>query len=455
MFSRLFLFQLCLIGGSLLPAKSFAQTRPPSIVIIIADDLGYADLGCHGTKDIKTPHIDGLVSNGVRCTSGYAAAPVGGPTRAALLTGRYPQRFGFEFNPPRDSKSEYGLPLAESTLADSLKSAGYATCLVGKWHLGNDSKRHPQSRGFQDFFGFLDGAHYYLEGQPPARGALPTSDPWLNGMLRGMQPVVENEYLTDAFTREAVAFIDKHQKQPFFLVAAYNAPHAPLEAPDKYINRVIGVTGGDHRRRIYAAMITALDDGVGAIQAKLQSAGILDNTLIFFLSDNGGITGYLSPSSNAPLIGAKTELLEGGIRVPFFVQWPARFAAGKIYQPMVCVLDIAPTVLAAAEITAPNNLALDGVDLVPFLSGKDARTPHEALFWRYGTLWAIREGDHKLLKVRDDPPQLFDLGTDIGEKRDLAAANQELVKRLQTRYEKWNSELVSPAWSQPNTPPWW
>src|SRR5262245_43698335 len=455
MLSRLFLLQFYLVGWSLVPPTSFAQTRPPNIVIIVADDLGYADLGCQSTNDIKTPHIDGLVSNGVRCTSGYAAAPVGGPTRAALLTGRYPQRFGFEFNPPRDSKSDYGLPLAESTLADSLKSAGYATCLVGKWHLGNDSKRHPQSRGFQEFFGFLDGAHYYLEGQPPARGALPTSGPWLNGMLRGTQPVVETEYLTDAFTRESVAFIDKRQKQPFFLVVAYNSPHAPLEAPNKYIDRVIGVTGGDHRRRIYAAMITALDDGVGAIQAKLRSAGILNDTLIFFLSDNGGITGYLSPSSNDPLIGAKTELLEGGIRVPFFVQWPTKLPAGTTFQPLVRVLDIVPTALAAAGITASNSRALDGVDLLPFLSGKNTAAPHEALFWRYGALWGVREGNHKLLKVRDEQPQLFDLAADIGEKRDLAAANQELVKRLQAHYDKWNSALVSPAWSQPNTPPWW
>jgi arylsulfatase A-like enzyme len=261
--------------------------------------------------------------------------------------------------------------------------------------------------------------------------------------------------LTDAFTREAVAFIDKHQKQPFFLVAAYNAPHAPLEAPDKYISRVVGVTGGDHRRRIYAAMITAIDDGVGAIQAKLQSAGVLDNTLIFFLSDNGGITGYLSPSSNAPLIGAKTELLEGGIRVPYFVQWPAKLPASKIFQPMVSVLDITPTVLAAAGVTTANNPAFDGVDLVPYLTGKNTAAPHETLFWRYGPLWAIREGNYKLLKVRDDPAQLFDLANDIGENRDLSAARLEIVDRLKSHYDNWNSELISPAWSQPNTPPWW
>src|SRR5436190_9540436 len=282
-----------------------AQTRRPNIVIIVADDLGYADLGCQGAKDIKTPNIDGIANHGVRCANGYAAAPVGGPTRAALLTGRYPQRFGFEFNPPRDPKSEYGLPTTETTLANSLTTAGYTTCLVGKWHLGNDPQRHPQARGFKDFFGFLDGAHYYLDSEAPARGVLPTASPWPNGILRGTEPVVEKEYLTDAFTREAVAFIDKHQKQPFFLLISYSAPHAPLEASDKYLNRVIGVTGGDHRRRVYSATIAALDDGVGAIQAKLKATGVLEDTLIFFLSDNGGITGYLSPSSNAPFVGAK------------------------------------------------------------------------------------------------------------------------------------------------------
>lgn len=436
-------------------ASLYAQTRQPNILIIVADDLGYADLGCQGSKDIKTPHIDGLANNGVRCTSGYVTAPVGGPTRAALLTGRYPQRFGQEFNPPRDPKTDYGLPATETTLANSLQAAGYATGLVGKWHLGNDSKRQPQARGFQDFFGFLDGAHYYQEAGVQARGVLPTSGPWPSGILRGTQPVEEKEYLTDAFTREAVAFIHKHQKQPFFLLLSYNAPHAPLEASEKYLDRVIGVTGGDHRRRVYAAMIAALDDGVGAVQSKLKETGLLPDTLIFFLSDNGGITGYLSPASNAPFLGAKSELLEGGIRVPLFAQWPGQLPAGKVFAPMVSVLDLVPTALAAAGVAAPTGRALDGVDLAPYLSGRNSGQPHAALYWRYGTLWAAREGNYKLLKSRDEPLQLYDVVADASETHDLAAAQPAVVKRLSQRWEKWNAELLPPAWGQPNLPPWW
>jgi arylsulfatase A-like enzyme len=443
-----------LAGLLLLAAGTTARARQPNIVIILADDLGYADLGCQGSRDIKTPNIDALAAHGVRCTNGYAAAPVGGPTRAALLTGRYPQRFGQEFNPPRDPKAEYGLPLTETTLASSLRAAGYATGLIGKWHMGSDPNRHPQARGFQEFFGFLDGAHYYVGSHAPPGGHMPDLGPWPSGILRGTQPVAEKDYLTDAFTREAVAFIEIHQKQPFFLFLSYNAPHVPLEASGTHLSRVIGVTGGDHRRRVYAAMIAAMDDGVGAVQTKLKETGVFEDTLIFFLSDNGGITGYFSPSSNAPLVGAKTELLEGGIRVPMLVQWPGKLPAGTLYEPMASVLDVAPTVLAAAEARAPDGRVLDGVDLTPHLTGKRADPPHSELFWRYGPLGAVRSGRYKLLRVRDEPLQLFDLQTDIGETRDLAPGHPEIVKPLRERWDRWKSELVPPAWSHPNLPPW-
>jgi arylsulfatase A-like enzyme len=337
-----------------------------------------------------------------------------------------------------------------------LSSAGYATGLVGKWHLGNDSSRHPQARGFQEFFGFLDGAHSFM----PLTHPDPNADPrptisYQPAIFRGVVAVNEKEYLTDAFTREAVAFIERQRQQPFFLLVSYNAPHTPLEASDKYLNRVIGVTGGDHRRRVYAAMIAALDDGVGAIAAKLKETGVLQDTLIFFLNDNGGITGYVSPSSNAPLVGAKTELLEGGIRVPFVVQWLGKLPAGRVYEPMVSVLDVAPTALAAAGVAAPNSRALDGVDLANYLSGERPDAPHESMFWRYGPLWAVREGHYKLMKFRNEPLQLFDLKADVAETRDLSAAQPEIVRRLHERWKAWNSELLPPAWGQANLPPWW
>jgi arylsulfatase A-like enzyme len=443
-----------LAGCLLMAAAATAQARQPNIVIILADDLGYADLGCQGARDIPTPHIDRLAQQGVRCTSAYATAPVGGPTRAALLTGRYPQRFGQEFNPPRDAKADYGLPLAETTLARSLQAAGYATGLVGKWHLGSDPARHPQARGFQSFFGFLGGAHSYSNSESAVLVVLPQLGPWPSGIVRGNELVVEKEYLTDAFTREALSFIDAHARQPFFLLLAYNAPHTPLEASEKYLNQVIGVTGGDHRRRVYAAMIAALDAGVGAVQAKLQETGLLQDTLVVFMSDNGGITGYISPSSNAPLVGAKTELLEGGIRVPLIVNWPGKVPAGTTYDPMVSVLDLAPTALAAAEIPAPAGRALDGVDLVPYLADRRSGPPHTELFWRYGPLGAVRSGRYKLLRVRDDPPQLYDIQADPGETRDLASAHPDIVQRLRERWELWNAQLQPPAWGRPNLPPW-
>ncbi len=453
MIRHFLLLGVCLIGATYLAEDLSAQTRQPNIVIIMADDLGYADLGCQGSKDIKTPHIDGLAKNGVRCTNGYAAAPIGAPSRAALLTGRYPQRFGLEFNPPRNPISDWGLPLSETSLASLLSSAGYATGLVGKWQLGSDNPRHPQARGFQEFFGFLDGSLFYQEGLTvPTRGSIPVTVPWPNGILRGTQTVNEKDYLTDAFTREAVAFIGKNAKQPFFLFASYNAPHTPLEVTDQYLDRVTGITSGDHRRRVYAAMITALDDGVGAIVGKLKETGALQDTLIVFLSDNGGIPGYISPASNAPLIGTKTELLEGGIRVPFLVQWPSKLLAGKVYDPMVSVLDIVPTALAAAGAIPKNGLPLDGVDLAAYLSGDRAEAPHQSLFWRYGDRWAVREGNYKLIKYRTDPLQLFDLSADIGEAHDIAAAEPQVVSRLQERWGKWNSELVKPAWGQTNPP---
>ena len=439
------------------PAAADPKPRRPNIIVILADDLGYADIGCHGCKDIPTPHIDALAKDGVRCTSGYAAAPVGAPTRAALFTGRYPQRFGHEFNPPRDPKEAYGLTLSEKTLANMLKDAGYATGLVGKWHLGSDAKFHPLQRGFQEFFGFLDGAHYYLKGDNTLSSTidLGTSKPWPNGIMRGTKLVEEKEYLTDAFTREAVAFVDAHGKDPFFLCLSYNAPHTPLEAPEKYLRRVIGVTGGDQRRRVYAAMIAALDDGVGAVVAKVKEKGLDKDTLIFFLSDNGGITGYLSPSSNAPFLGTKSELLEGGIRVPYLVKWPGRLPAGTVYDKPVSVLDILPTALAAAGTDAGKGRALDGVDLSPYFSGKNTGAPHEMLFWRFGPSWAVCFGSYKLLQVNKEPLQLFDLTSDSREARDLAKEKPELVKRLTDDWKKWDAQLVKPAWSRPLDPPWW
>ncbi len=304
---------------------SAADARP-NIVILVADDLGYADIGCHGGKEIPTPHIDSIAAAGVRCTSGYVSGPYCSPTRAGLLTGRYQQRFGHEFNPgpPTAENANFGLSLKETTLPQRLKEAGYATGMVGKWHLGHKDEFHPLSRGFQEFYGFLGGSHTYFNEQKKP------NDP----IMRGREAIAEPEYLTDAFQREAVAYIDRHQKEPFFLYMTFNAVHTPMDATDKYLARFSKIE--DPKRRAYAAMLSAMDDAIGAIVGKLKATGIEDNTLVFFISDNGGPTA-VNTGLNTPLSGVKAQTAEGGIRVPYLVQWKKKLPAGKIYD----VADIA------------------------------------------------------------------------------------------------------------------
>src|SRR5262245_6447241 len=332
----------CLAALSIVLLPSFAalaaDAKKPNILIILADDLGYADVGFHGCKDIPTPNIDSIARNGVRCTNGYVSGPYCSPTRAGLLTGRYQQRFGHEFNPGGGTA---GMPVDQVTLADRLKKAGYATGLVGKWHLGSAPQFHPQKRGFDEYFGFLGGQHAYF----PEKGN--KADP----ILRGTEPVDEQEYLTDAIARESVAFIERHKKEPFFLYMAFNAVHTPMHATDKYLKRVANIS--DVKRHIYAAMLSAADDAVGAVLAKLKEAGLEENTLIFFFSDNGGPTmkgTTINGSRNEPLRGSKRQTLEGGIRVPFAVQWKGKLPAGKVYDKPVIQLDIQPTALAAAGV---------------------------------------------------------------------------------------------------------
>ncbi|MBI4579863.1 MAG: sulfatase-like hydrolase/transferase, partial [Planctomycetes bacterium] len=323
----------------------------PNIVLIVADDLGYADLGCQGAKDIATPSIDSLAAGGVRFTNGYVSCPVCSPTRAGLLTGRYQQRFGHEFNPgpPARAEPHFGLPLTEKTIADDLKTAGYVTGMVGKWHLGYQPKFHPTKRGFDEFFGFPGGAHSYVDAK---------ADP-ANLIYRGTTPVDEKEYLTDAFAREAAAFVARHAKERFFLYLPFNAVHSPLQAPDKYKERFASIN--DPKRQTMAAMLSAMDDAVGAVLKELRDRGIFENTLIFFISDNGGPTPG-NASRNTPLSGFKAQVWEGGIRVPYLIQWPGRVPAGRVYEQPVIALDILPTAVAAAGGSVPADRKLDGVN---------------------------------------------------------------------------------------------
>lgn len=430
--------------------EAIAQGRRPNIVMIVADDMGYADIGVHGSKDIPTPNIDALAKAGIRFTDAYVTGPHCSPTRAGLLTGRYQQRFGHEVNMGADAGPDGGLSLGETTMADRLKAAGYRTALFGKWHLGSAERLHPLARGFDEFYGFLGGEHSYFEAAPKG----------MNPLLEGRRRVEATGYLTDVLTDRAVEFIKREKSRPFFLYLAYNAVHTPMHAPDKYLSRFKGIA--DEQRRTYAAMLSAMDDGIGRTLDALRGERLEDDTLVFFFSDNGGPTMQgttINASSNGPLRGSKRQTWEGGIRVPFIMRWKGRLAEGKIDARPIIQLDVLPTALAAAGVPPKPEWKLDGVNLLPYVTGKDQRPPHEALYWRLFAHMAIRKGPWKLVKTMEGPllasdttqpdlsgAQLFNLADDIGETKDLAAARPEKVKELTGDWLRWNKELAAPAW---------
>ena len=419
-------------GATLVASVAPEPARRPNIVLIVADDLGYGELTVQGfAKDIPTPHIDAIATRGVRFTQGYVSAPLCSPTRAGLATGRYQQRFGHEFNPgPQDNASStFGLPRSETMLAERLKSLGYATGMVGKWHLGFKPELMPPQRGFDFFFGFLGGAHAYLPGQ---KGA---------SIYRGNSPIVEKEYLTDAFAREAVAFIEQHKSEPFFLYLPFNAVHMPLQAPEKYLSRFPDIK--DPKRRTFAAMTAAMDDAVGRVMGKLDELKLTGETLVVFISDNGGPTPTTS-SGNGPLRGYKGQMWEGGIRLPFMMQWPGRVPAGKVYDQPVISLDVHPTIVAATGVAVSPDWKLDGVNLLPFVTGAAGGRPHETLYWRMGEKHAIRDGDWKVTAEPGTPAGLFNLAQDAGEKTDLSSKNPERMKELVAKYDAWSAQMSEP-----------
>lgn len=436
----------------MMPAPTFAaDTQIPNMLVIVADDLGYGDIGVHGGKDVPTPHLDALAAAGVRCTNGYVSAPYCSPSRAGLLTGRYQTRFGHEFNPHVGDEATLGLPLDEVTIADHLKKAGYRTGLVGKWHQGFNAAHHPQSRGFDDFFGFLVGGHNFLlhKNATPKFGSAHSHDL----IYRGREVQKLDGYTTDLFTDEAISFIDRSAETPWFLYLAFNAVHTPLEIADHLRDRV-PASVEDPARRGYLSLLIGLDDAIGRLTRSLRESGRDRNTLIFFLSDNGGsgrkpFFAY-NTGINTPLRGDKGQMLEGGIRVPFFVSWPGRLPAGTTFEAPVSALDILPTVCAAAGRPVP--AGLDGVNLLPHLSGQVKDVPHDSLFWRFGSQKAIRRGNWKLVDWRDFDAkansgwQLFDLSRDVSERQNLAETHSDLVGELSRAWEQWNSGNMHPRW---------
>lgn len=479
--------------GVALPATA-GTSKPPNVIVILADDLGYGDTGVYGSKIVKTPNIDALAADGVRFTQGYVSHPVCAPSRSAIMTGRYQTRFGYEFNPVGRDKTR-GVALTETFIPRVMKSAGYATGMVGKWHLGESGDYHPMGRGFDQYFGILGGGSAFITDARPgdefhtppgARGSYGTAEggeaitglPEAEEMVlirrrapvrRGREVVEVKDYLTDAFTDEAVRFIGEHKDKPFFLYLAHTAPHTPLQATARYIERYKNIE--NKGQRVYAAMVSALDDSVGAVRAKLKSEGLEKNTLIVFLSDNG-CAGYVGDAcTNSPLNGYKASHLEGGVRVPFIMAMPGRIKPGQVDTRVVSSLDIAPTAAALAGTKMPNGS--DGVDLMPYLSGGKTGTPNPTLYWRSGPNFAIRDGDWKMWVVnRADPSEtprsgttpvadgvearvsplgkyvmLYDLKTDLGEKTNLASARPEVVARLQAKLEAWDKSNVAPQWT--------
>jgi len=442
---RLFII-IALFIAMPMPAHAQQKARKPNIIILLADDLGYTDTSMHGAKDIKTPNIDSIAKAGVRCTNGYVSAPYCSPTRAGLMTGRYQQRFGHEFNPVlAKNGGKDGLPLDQRTIADLLRAAGYITGIIGKWHLGEEDKQHPQSRGFDEFFGFLTGMHSYVEAEDKSHGSI----------LRGRKKAELDGYLTDVLAKEATQFIERNKDRPFFLYLAFNAVHTPMEAPAESQKEFAGET--DAKRRTYLAMTRKLDDAIGQVLAKLRELNLEEDTLVFFLSDNGGPTTKFAPngSRNFPLRGSKGDTWEGGIRVPFVVMWKGKLPAGKTYDQPVISLDILPTALAAAKATPKLTQALDGVDLLPFLEGKKMASPHEALYWRFGSQMAIRKGGWVLVRPSMGTKEyeniaktamLFNLKDDIGQEKDFAAKEPERARAMQADWDRWNAGLMAPHW---------
>jgi arylsulfatase A-like enzyme len=434
-------------GRTAVGAEPAAAGRKPNIIVILADDMGSSDVGFMGCRDIPTPNLDSIAKRGVRFTNGLVSHPFCSPTRAGLLTGRYQQRFGHENNPRYDpSDHKAGLPVSEITFPQLLKQAGYVTGIVGKWHLGAAPELHPLKRGFDEQFGFVGGGHDYFKANPAGE-----TREYLIPIERNGQPVVEKEYLTDAFSREAAAFVRRHAARPFFLYLAPNAPHTPLQAPDKYLARFAKIE--DPTRRSYAAMVSALDDGVGTLLATLRELKLENDTLLFFLSDNGGPTKF--GPTNGILRGEKGSVCEGGIRVPFAVQWRGRLPEGEDYAQPVISLDIFASALAAAGAQLPTDRKIDGVDLLPHLLGAKAGPPHERLFWRTGggTHHAVREGRWKLLKLGPADPMLYDLEADPRESANLAEKQPEVLKRLAAACAAWDKELVPPLFQSPAPSP--
>lgn len=460
------------------------EVRPPNVVVIVADDLGYNDLTFAGGGvaggAVPTPNIDSIAQQGVEFRNGYAGNGTCAPSRAAIMTGRFPTRFGFEFTPApkpfmrliaylqRDALhppiyhadrekdvppvSQLGIPANEITMPQLLRSRGYRTLMLGKWHLGEAPGMRPNERGFDEFLGFLPGASMFLpKGDPRVVDSMQDFDPidpflWANlpfavrkDFGRRFQP---NAYMTDYLAAEAVKAIEANRNRPFFLYLAFNAPHTPLQAAKGDYDALAQIE--DHALRVYAGMIRALDRGVGQVLKALRDNGLEQNTLVVFTSDNGGANYIGLPDINKPYRGWKLTFFEGGVHTPFFAKWPAKLAAGTKVDTPVGHVDVFATAATAAGAALPSDRVIDGRDLVAIAKGTPAERP---LFWRSGHYRGVLAGGWKLqVAERPEKTWLFDLTTDPTERHDLVASRPDKVKELTAILEKLQSEMVPPIW---------
>lgn len=448
---------LLLAGLLVSPLLHAAGASPrPNLILIFADDLGYGDVGCYGSKLAPTPAIDSLARDGVRCTDGYVTAPVCAPSRCGIMTGAYNQRFGMQWN---EDRKKY-LVGPHKLLPQALRAAGYITGHIGKWNIPVDTKDC-----FDEVYDLIDWEADYFPDQDGHYHGVDSPTEFASSKVQGVwgPEKAGDEYLTDRLGRHACEFVEKNKARPFFLYLAFNAVHSPWHGKKEVAARYAHLTPP---LNYYAAMVASLDENIGKLLAKLKAARLEENTLVVFTADNGPAMGSprikvwpqgwpegILVGSAGPLNGYKAKFLEGGFREPFILRWPARLKAGEVFRQPVSTMDLYPTFCAAAGAPVPDGTQLDGVNLLPHLLGEKSSAPHDILFWKNGEDGAVRQGDWKLLLSPWQPKrQLFNLADDIGEKRDLAAGKPELVAKLHQAWLDWSATLPPRANPQSTKP---
>ncbi len=436
------LYFFILTALCILPIKGQNSHKKPNFILIVADDLGYGDLSLTGSTQIKTPHIDALAKNGMFFTQGYVSSAVCSPSRAGFITGINQVEFGHDNNIANSQTGfdpEYrGLPLTVKTIADYLKPLGYVSGLIGKWHLGYEPQFHPLKRGFDEFWRYIGGSHDYFKSQPNKQGMLAP----ITCNYKTPQPIT---YITDDKGNECVDFIKRHKNDPFFLFASFNAPHTPMQATKSDLALYAHIK--DSKRRTYAAMVHRLDLNIGKITAALKKEGLDQNTLVVFISDNGGPT-VINGSINAPYRGKKGTLLEGGIHVPYIMSWPETIPKGTVYNKPVSALDFTPTFIALAGGNI-NTAPFSGVNLMPFITKKNnPETPHKLLKWRFTISAAIQQDSWKLIRLPDRLPLLYHLPSDPSEQNNLALKHLDKTEELLKLLGNWDVSLPHPLFME-------